>query len=317
MWRKFTNIFDSCVRKIMKLVTSCLPVKIISDDKGVPFLYRYHILTLYKDGPSLYIHNFVKSDPDRGYHDHPWKYGLSFILCGGYDERIYNKNVASKYITHKRNMWTFNFLNGQRDFHRVMVDEKKNAWTIFAHTSRAKPWGMISLEDKYVAMNSQISDQDSGWWKTVEYGNSLYEHLPLKGNVIATVDIIVVCIKEKKILLIKRGKEPFKDCWAFPGGRINPDDEDIEAAAYRELKEETALTKDTITLIPIKTLGNKTRDPRGFCITSVFMAYVDMINNIKIKAGSDAVNYQWFSIDALPEMAFDHQSILHNANILF
>lgn len=141
------------------LITNYLPVKVIRDDKGVPFLYRYHLFILGKDGPGMCIHRFVKSDPERGYHDHPWNKAVSFILAGGYTERILKNKNSTEY---KRNRWTFNFLNGNDVFHRVMLEEGKDAWTLFAFQKRSKTWGMVSLEGKYKQMSDTISDKDGG-----------------------------------------------------------------------------------------------------------------------------------------------------------
>jgi 8-oxo-dGTP diphosphatase len=155
-------------------------------------------------------------------------------------------------------------------------------------------------------MSTQISDADGGWWNLVGNGYSLHNHLDLVGKVIATVDCVIIA--ESKVLLIKRGKEPHKDKWAFPGGRIEQTDENILSAAIRELKEETHL--QNVELKYIKTIGNNSRDPRGFCLTNVFLAQLDKIP-CGVRAGDDAVDYTWFSIyDGLPEMAFDHKEIL-------
>ena len=77
------DFIESCIRWLIVFITDFLPVKVIRDERGTPFLYRYHLFTLGYDGPGLCIHHFVKSDPDRGYHDHPWSSAMSFILCGG------------------------------------------------------------------------------------------------------------------------------------------------------------------------------------------------------------------------------------------
>lgn len=145
---------ELCIRTLIVAITDLLPVKIIRDDRGVPFLYRYHLITFGYDGPGLCIHRFVKSDPERGYHDHPWSKAISFILCGGYTERILvkdNSNNDNEMITendeqktelnyqiYQRKRWTFNYLDGVETFHRVLIDEGKDAWTLFAFNGRSK-----------------------------------------------------------------------------------------------------------------------------------------------------------------------------------
>ncbi len=312
MLKEIGDFIESWLRAFIIFITNYLPVKVIKDERGRPFLYRYHLFKWGSDGAGLCIHHFVLSDPERGYHDHPWTWGCSFILSGGYEERILkNKNSANDYYTVKRPRWTFNYLDGIKTYHRVMIPEGKDAWTLFAFGSRTKTWGMVSLDGKYNPMSTQISDLDGDWQVHAMKGLGVHSHLEHPGKVIATVDIIVIA--EDKVLLIKRGKEPYKGHWAFPGGRIEQRDKDILAAAYRELKEETNL--ENVKLDYVKTIGNSTRDPRGFCLTNVFLAKLDKIPN-GVRAGDDAVDYTWFSIYNLPEeMAFDHKEIFESIKI--
>ncbi len=123
-----------------------------------------------------------------------------------------------------------------------------------------------------------------------------------------TVDMIVIHNSNNKnhILLIERKNEPFKDCWALPGGFIDIDEE-IEAAAYRELKEETSI--ENIQLSQYKTFGKVGRDPRGRTISILFYGYLKDLNQ-KIQAGDDAKKAKWFPMDNLPALAFDHLEII-------
>lgn len=314
MFGLLLNFIENIVRWYVVMITNWLPVKVIRDEKGVPFLYRYHLFALTNDGPGVCIHRFVKSDPDRGYHDHPWHRALSFILCGDYTEKIVRKgeelDISSgkpKYTIKKRNRFTFNYLNGANIYHRVMIDEGKDAWTLFFFQKRSKLWGMLSLNGIYRTMSTTISDQDGGWWNFVIRGLGLHKRLKHNGNIVATVDTIVIA--ESKILLIKRGKDPCKGLWAFPGGRVESSDTDIISAAHRELREETNL--QNINLKFCHVVGNSKRDPRGFCITIVYIGQLDTIPR-DAKAGDDAVDYGWFDLGNLPNMAFDHREILDN-----
>jgi 8-oxo-dGTP diphosphatase len=126
-----------------------------------------------------------------------------------------------------------------------------------------------------------------------------------------TVDIVVFknFDSHPEILLIERKNEPFKNMWALPGGFVDKD-EDIETAAYRELKEETSI--EDINLSQLHTFGKPGRDPRGHTISIVHIGFLNN-NNQKIQAGDDAKNLQWFSVDQLPKLAFDHQEIIHYA----
>ncbi|MCH5229517.1 MAG: NUDIX hydrolase [Muribaculaceae bacterium] len=124
-----------------------------------------------------------------------------------------------------------------------------------------------------------------------------------------TVDCIVFNKEDGNItvLLIKRKNEPYKDCWALPGGFINID-ESAETAVIRELKEETGLEVSTID--QLKTYSNPQRDPRERVITIVFIAE----SKVKEVMGSDdAKEAKWFDISHLPSLAFDHELIIKDA----
>ncbi|MHC4394843.1 MAG: NUDIX domain-containing protein [Planctomycetota bacterium] len=123
-----------------------------------------------------------------------------------------------------------------------------------------------------------------------------------------TVDTVVFAFfsGKAKLLLIKRGNEPFKNKWALPGGFVDLNEE-LETAAERELAEETGLVN--VPLEQLHTFGRCGRDPRGRLITIVFMGIATQSLN-GIKAGDDAAKVQWFDIENLPEdMAFDHNEV--------
>jgi 8-oxo-dGTP diphosphatase len=116
--------------------------------------------------------------------------------------------------------------------------------------------------------------------------------------------------KKAKLLLIKRGNEPFKGKWAVPGGFVDMDEE-LEDAVARELKEETGL--EGVPLEQMHTFGKCGRDPRGRQITIVFMGVLDK-RPPKIKGGDDAAKAKWFDIEKLPkDLAFDHDEVIRFA----
>jgi len=119
-----------------------------------------------------------------------------------------------------------------------------------------------------------------------------------------TVDIIIFD-NEDRILLIKRANDPYKDMWAFPGGFIEIDEKLVDSAK-RELEEETGLKG--IELKQFKAYGDPGRDPRGRNIAVVF--YGNCSSPSSVNAGDDAAKAEWFELDNLPEMAFDHGKIL-------
>ncbi|MDD3740161.1 MAG: NUDIX hydrolase [Bacteroidales bacterium] len=121
-----------------------------------------------------------------------------------------------------------------------------------------------------------------------------------------TVDAIIIDDKTRsKILLIKRANEPYKNCWALPGGFIEMD-ETLEQSVNRETAEETSLAG--IKFHQFKAYGNPGRDPRDRNIAVVFYGYCNTPE--KISAGDDAKEISWFNLDNLPEVAFDHKQII-------
>lgn len=124
-----------------------------------------------------------------------------------------------------------------------------------------------------------------------------------------TADCIVITKEaEPKVLLIERGDEPFKGCWAFPGGFMNMD-ETTEQCAIRELEEETGLKVSEVH--QIGAYSKVDRDPRGRTVTVAYLAIVDTL--MAVKGQDDAAKAQWFLLSALPELAFDHDEIMRDA----
>jgi ADP-ribose pyrophosphatase YjhB (NUDIX family) len=123
-----------------------------------------------------------------------------------------------------------------------------------------------------------------------------------------TVDLVIFTIAEDdlKVLLIRRGQEPFKGRWALPGGFVEID-ESLERAAARELKEEVGVTN--VYLEQLYTFGEPKRDPRGRVISVSYFALVDAERQ-RIVAASDAAEAQWYSVFDAPKLAFDHAKIL-------
>lgn len=110
-----------------------------------------------------------------------------------------------------------------------------------------------------------------------------------------------------KVLLVERGLEPFKGRWAFPGGFLNMD-ESAEVGALRELQEETGLTGAYIK--QFHTFSQPDRDPRERVITIAYYALVRLQN---VRGGDDASRAEWFALDKVPALAFDHDLILRVA----
>ena len=122
-----------------------------------------------------------------------------------------------------------------------------------------------------------------------------------------TVDVAIVTRDEKpRVLLIRRKHDPFAGCWALPGGFVDME-ESLEAAARRELIEETGVP--TASLQQLRTFGDPQRDPRGRTISVVYLAQVDA-DAVLPQAADDAAEVGWFSLARPPKLAFDHKEIL-------
>lgn len=122
-----------------------------------------------------------------------------------------------------------------------------------------------------------------------------------------TVDTLIFCLEEGqvKLLLIQRGNEPYQGAWALPGGFVDKD-EGLDAAAARELKEETAL--DNVSFAQVGSHGDPGRDPRGHTVTVAYAAF--LLSSKGTKAGDDASAAAFFPFGELPPLAFDHKRII-------
>jgi len=105
-----------------------------------------------------------------------------------------------------------------------------------------------------------------------------------------TVDAVIFSgtVGKWKVVLIKRKNDPFSGCWALPGGFVDQD-ESLEAAVTRELCEETGLS-------------------------GILLAYWGLLYDpVPLHAADDAAEAVWFDVNALPSMAFDHETIINTA----
>ncbi len=137
------------------------------------------------------------------------------------------------------------------------------------------------------------------------------------------VDLVILTIVDAqlRVLLVKRKEHPFKDAWALPGGFLRVGEsadaqgEDLEAAAKRELHEETGLSSDRIFLEQLYTFGKSGRDPRMRVVSVAYIALVRPDLAPIVRAGGDVSRAQWFVIDGLKkvELAFDHRAVVQLA----
>jgi 8-oxo-dGTP diphosphatase len=122
-----------------------------------------------------------------------------------------------------------------------------------------------------------------------------------------TVDIVIFNVQAGalRVLLVKRGASPFQGQFAIPGGFVH-EGESLENAALRELREETGVTD--VYLEQLCSFGEPDRDPRGRVVTVAYFALIS--SDHLLHAGTDAAEANWWPMDRLPALAFDHDKIL-------
>jgi 8-oxo-dGTP diphosphatase len=145
------------------------------------------------------------------------------------------------------------------------------------------------------------------------YDASRYPHFAVAADVV----LLTVRRGRLSVLLIERGGHPFKGRWALPGGFVEPD-EDLDAAARRELAEETGLAIDPTYLEQLRTYGAPGRDPRTRVVSVVHVAFTAAVS--EPVAGDDAHRARFFAIDDLEipligqtagtPLAFDHAQVV-------
>ena len=131
-----------------------------------------------------------------------------------------------------------------------------------------------------------------------------YEHMAV------TTDCVIFTYEDwkLKVLLVRRGGEPYKGMWAFPGGFLQ-NTETAEQGALHELREETALCPSS-PIVPVGIFSDVDRDPRERVIT---IAWYTLVKPSEVKGGDDAAEALWFPVDDLPPLAFDHAKIFQAA----
>ncbi len=126
-----------------------------------------------------------------------------------------------------------------------------------------------------------------------------------------TADLVIFTVRDRelRVLLVRRGGEPFKGSWALPGGFVH-ENESLEEAARRELAEETGVRD--VYLEQLYTFGDPKRDPRTRVVTVAYFALIRS-DEQTLRASADAADVAWHAVARPPKLAFDHAKILEHA----
>lgn len=144
---------------VLEILIRVRPSRTIMVD-GEPYLTRHYIVGDDKSDSkfAVFIHHFHKSDQPNELHNHPWSWGLSLIMFGGYYEDSLDwstndpdRDFRRRYAPEKRRRIRFgmlNFFNGDH-FHRVdLVDPIRGAWTLFVAGKRLSSWGFLDRKTR-------------------------------------------------------------------------------------------------------------------------------------------------------------------------
>lgn len=122
------------------------------------YMNRYWLVPFNKFTPSARIHHILRSDDARAFHDHPWSY-ISVILRGGYTEvtPVYDK--SGLYKGEKRRWFSPGriLFRKYNSWHRLELDEGKDAWTLFISFSYRQKWGFLVSPESKQSYNTYLN----------------------------------------------------------------------------------------------------------------------------------------------------------------
>ena len=126
-----------------------------------------------------------------------------------------------------------------------------------------------------------------------------------------SVDCVIFGFDENKlkVLLIRSDLKKFQSKWSLLGDLIHIN-EDLDAAAYRVLKQRTGLSD--VYLEQVSTFGTINRHPAGRVVT---IAYCSLINIQQHKLNKSDNELHWHDVNNIADLAFDHQQIFETCYV--
>ena len=194
-WRRFLH--HLAARRPTRIITAELdPLDPTSPQS--PLFERSHLLTIrlpFIGETTVYLHHYLRSDPDRGPHDHPWPWMLAIPLAGGYDEQraaaLTATGVPVLRMFRRRPFVPYTLAG--RDFHRVVCRQARDgstttSWSLFIHGPNTKGWGFLRTEPArdglalgyrgvYVP-HVEPDGSHTSWWRTAPKGRFLHRAQP-------------------------------------------------------------------------------------------------------------------------------------------
>lgn len=179
------------MKNLLYWISGFLPARLIKGDDGELYLERYFIARLF--GCDVYLHRFIASDPDKGFHNHPWIWASSWVLCGGYWELQFDpadamqgherSNACLRHIIRGKAHWRrrFSAVTFRSDhLHRVVLEPGRECWTLFVAGPRTPDnvWGFLTGSAigcaHVVWVFSPYTKSPSGdWWKSAPRGRDI------------------------------------------------------------------------------------------------------------------------------------------------